>query len=126
MLPLVAGLVSGLLSAGSQVATYAIQDRQKELERYYNSPAAQVQRLRAAGINPYGVTAQIAGQNSGTYPQTTFDFGRSFDNAVGTASKLKQSQMLDLYAEELAQKIKGFEDKFQNSDQQFEQLLHKD
>lgn len=90
MFSAIAGLLSGAASIGSQVANYAINDANMQRTRYYNSPAAQMQRLWAAGINPYGVTSQIAGQNQGQYPSSNFDFGQSVSNSINTATSLEK------------------------------------
>lgn len=90
MFSAIAGLLSGAASIGSQLANYAINDANMQRTRYYNSPAAQMQRLWAAGINPYGVTSQIASQNQGQYPTAGFDFGQSVSNSINTASSLEK------------------------------------
>lgn len=80
------GALAGLADAGSQIGNYVHNENVYRMQRAYNSPAAQVARLYAAGINPQGVTSQIAGQNQGDFNKANFDFGKSFSTAASVAS----------------------------------------
>lgn len=88
------GIVGGLISnnnAKSAAATqeqYAIQNF--NMQNAYNSPSAQMARLKAAGLNPNMVYGQGAVANSSTAPSTpsvqTGDLGRSVGAAAGGLS----------------------------------------
>lgn len=80
------GALAGLADAGSQIGNFFHNENVFRQQRAYNSPAAQVARLQAAGINPQGVTAQIAGQNQGDFNKADFDFGKSFSTATSVAN----------------------------------------
>lgn len=86
-------------------AKYAA-DKQYEMwheQRDWNTPAAQMARYKAAGVNPYAALGQISSGNIGTMPQSP-DFsgaaqgvGNIVSNAVSLASQKQgvKAQKLD-------------------------------
>ncbi len=64
---MVGAILSGLLGVGSTVANHFVNRSNLEDARAYNSPAAQMARLRKAGINPY--TQAANGQLDNTLGQ---------------------------------------------------------
>lgn len=108
------GILSAIGSAVSTVASpiasyfgakYAA-DKQYEMwheQRDWNTPAAQMARYKAAGVNPYAALGQISSGNIGTMPQAP-DFseaaqgvGNVVSNAVSLLSQKQalKSQKLD-------------------------------
>lgn len=81
MLP---AIIGGLLGAGTAVANHFLNRSNLEDTRAYNSPAAQMARLRKAGINPY--TQAANGQVDNTLGAVQQDDLSSAASAVEAAA----------------------------------------
>lgn len=105
------GLITGLMGIGSQVGNYFLNQAQMDKQNRYNSPAAQMHRLRVAGINPYAAIPQIAGQNQGQMATADFDFGQALGQAVNAYSTVENVEMnralTEKRVDKLIQEIRG-------------------
>lgn len=122
--PLIAGIVSVGTTVGSTVAAKRQQDRQNEAnakltnlnnqlqvdlinkQNEYNSPSAQMERYRQAGINPY-VAANNAGNQSGIAstqaPQQSYsNYMDRIQNVANLVNQLQQVQLNEENAKNLA------------------------
>lgn len=105
MIGALTGLITGLMGIGSQVGNYFLSQAQMEKQNRYNSPAAQMHRLRVAGINPYAAISQVAGQNQGQMATPDFDFGRAVGQAVNAYSTVENTEMNKALNEYQIQKL---------------------
>lgn len=87
MSPLASFVASSAVDIGKLLINQLLQDRATKKSNEYNSPAAQVSRLRAAGINPAAAMGAISGNN-------TTRFNAAQDNARISPSELLSLQNL--------------------------------
>jgi len=84
MSPLASFVVSSAVDIGKLLINQLLQDRATKKTNEYNSPVAQVARLRAAGLNPAAAMGAISGNNN-----TRF-------NAAQDNSRISPSELLSL------------------------------
>lgn len=113
-MPIISAL-GAVLGAGTAFANYFVNRANLEDARAYNSPAAQMYRLKQAGINPYSQAAQ--GNIDSTFGQMQeSDFGDvsdSYNAAVDNynqreATKIKR-QLAEGEISLMAERVRGLE-----------------
>lgn len=112
---MVLSALSALLGAGSSIANHFVNRANLEDARSYNSPAAQMARLKYAGINPYSQAAN--GNIDSTFNQVQeSDFegvSHAFNQAVDGFTKREQMRINRSLAQGeidmMAEKVRGLE-----------------
>lgn len=73
----------------------------------YNSPANQMQRLKAAGLNPYAFQSQIAGSNVQTKPTQTANYQQMMSDMFDNVQKIANIKQANTAAAKTEEERKG-------------------
>lgn len=92
---MIASILAGLLGVGTSVANHFVNRANIEDARAYNSPAAQMYRLRQAGVNPYSQASNGNVDPGSSSPQQDdfSDASRSVISAVDSFTKREQMRI---------------------------------
>lgn len=97
-------LISGASGIYSTNKSISASKEAVAAQNAYNSPAAQMQRLQAAGLNPnlvYG-SGNVVGNQSGTYSSDYSGYGTSVNNALNTYMAIDNHDMeMQMKAEQI-------------------------
>lgn len=84
LVPAIISAISIAASAGTAAANRKFQKKQQEAQQEYNSPVAQMERLKEAGINPNLALGSISSGDFGESPAPLSDMGHVIGNAGQT------------------------------------------
>ena len=100
MAPIPAAVLAAIIGAGGSLAGGIAQAGSIAAQNAYNSPAAQLARLREAGLPMAAFTSQGTGNQSGL--PGTHDMGASqISNYIATRTALKQIDLIDAQTQKM-------------------------
>ena len=111
LVPAIISAISIAASAGTAARNRKFAKEQQQQQQEYESPAAQVERLKAAGLNPNLLAGSVSSGSFGESPAPLPDLGQVVGSSANTAfqginaaiSLTQQQQNIDMMNERIRQ-----------------------